>query len=72
MFEFQTSGGQIYVTFSQTNVREFHWKDSKKGYGKVTLVVAKQIQTDQGINYEYIDSNSDSNFPDYSIKLKKL
>ena len=45
MCEFETEGGQIYVSFSQTNVREFHWKDSKKGYGKVTLVIAQQVQT---------------------------
>lgn len=42
MFQFETEGGHIYVSFSQTNLREFDWRE-KKSYGKVTLVIAKQI-----------------------------
>jgi hypothetical protein len=44
LFEFETSGGDLVITLSQTNLRGLDWKEKKKGYGKATIVVARQIK----------------------------
>ena len=48
------------------------WRDSKLGYGTIFLLIAKKIGEGPNASYEFIEAKYDSNFPDYSIKRRKL
>ena len=72
MFELETSGGDLVLTFSQRNIRGLDWREKKKGYANATMVIAKQVGQGLNVDYQYIDSGMDHTFSDYSIVLKNL
>ena len=72
LFEFETSGGDVVITLSQPNLRGLDWKEKKKGYGTATLVIARQVKQGQGFDYEYVMSEADHSFPDFSLSVKNL
>ena len=62
----------MVITLSQPNLRGLDWREKKKGYGTATLVLAKQVQQGQAFDYEYVVSEADYSFPDFSLNVKNL
>ena len=62
----------MVITLSQPNLRGLDWKEKKKGYGTATVVVARQITQGQSVDYEYVISEADNSFPDFSLSIKNL